>query len=466
MQLLYAPLDAYRQADSLPQSERLAAYAALNRFNALYMIQRAGSGHIGSTFSSMDIISYMLLEHPEIAFFSSKGHDAPAFYANLIALGRLPFDSLHLLRRVGGLPGHPELRTPGMIAHSGSLGMGVSKAKGLIRANRLRGIEQQMAVLLGDGELQEGQIWEALMQADYEELTIIVDRNCLATDSVPFLPELEAKLAGFGHVENISGHNFADWAGIFAWNARRPVIVIAHTIKGKGVSFIEHQPQYHSGALSSNEYEAAVTELQANILEYLPAFWPLASCVKAPKVRDNALRDAYEHALNREGQNQCVIVLDADLAQDCGLRLFRTNYPARFIECGIAEQDMVSQAGMLAAQGFVPICHSFAAFLTRRANEQIYDNCHQRLKVIYVGALAGRLPDGPGPSHEALQDVALMRTMPGMEILEPRTAEDVGTALHYAVNQAEEPVYIRLAANPIEGMRHGWFLNTGNSRYY
>jgi transketolase len=114
---------------------------------------------------------------------------------------------------------------------------------------------------------------------------------------------------------------------------------------------------------------------------------------------------------------------------------------------------MVSQAGMLAAQGFVPIVHSFAAFLTRRANEQIYDNCHQGLHVVYVGTLAGRLPDGPGPSHEALCDLELMATMPGMEILEPQTAEEVELALNYAVNQAEGPVYLRLAANELERVR-------------
>ena len=133
MHLSYASLKAYRDIDNywevgrLSRFERAYAYAALNRLNVLYMVKRAGSGHIGSSFSSMEIITWMMLEHPEITFFSSKGHDCPAFYVNLIALGKLPFDMLHRLRRVGGLPGHPELRTPGIVASSGSLGMGTMR---------------------------------------------------------------------------------------------------------------------------------------------------------------------------------------------------------------------------------------------------------------------------------------------------------------------------------------------------
>jgi transketolase len=453
MQLQFAPLDVYRMADALPKWKRLACYAALNRFNALYAIQRAGAGHIGGSFSSADIITYMHLEHPEIAFFSSKGHDCPLFYASLVATGALPLEMLAKLRRVGGLPGHPELGTPGIVAHSGSLGMGISKAKGLIRANRLRGIKQRVAVLLGDGELQEGQVWESLIDCDLRELTVIIDCNLLSTEARPHFggPSLLTKLYGFGRVAGFNGHRFLDMEGIL--RVDEPLIIMAGTIKGKGVSFMEGKSQYHSGALTTDEYNAAVSELWATIQGYLPDARTCIDCRPKRERQPNALIAAYEAALWNLAADQRVVVLDADLAADCGLTRFRELCPSRFIECGIAEQDMVSQAGMLAAQGFVPLVHSFAAFLTRRANEQIYDNCHQELRVVYVGAMAGRLPDGPGPTHEALADVALMRTMPGMEILEPRTPADVDKALHYTVNQAEGPVYLRLVANDVERMR-------------
>lgn len=454
MRLYFAALDDYRKADNLPGLERLRAYAALNRLNALSMIQRAGAGHIGASFSSMDIITYMHLEHPEIAFFSSRGHDAPAFYASLIAIGKLPYDMLHKLRRVGGLPGHPELKTPGIVAHAGSLGMGISKAKGLIRANRLRGIDQQVAVLVGDGELQEGQIWESLVDLDMEELTIIIDANGLSTERQIDLQLLTDRLDAFAFVMVIDGHDHATLAAAIARPYSSSRIIVAITTKARAISFAENQPRYHSGILTPEEYASASNELQATIRGYLPSFLPAIDDIPTPESSPNELIERYGEILDKAGaKNRQIVVLAADLAQDCGLTSFRAHQPQRFIECGIAEQDMVSQAGMLAANGFIPIVHSFAAFLTRRANEQIYDNCHQNLKVIYVGTLAGRLPDGPGPSHEALQDVMLMRTMPHIEILEPRTVDDVSLAVYYAINQAEGPVYIRLVANPIERVR-------------
>src|SRR6185503_5556744 len=128
--------------------ERAAIFAAACRINALYMIGKAGSGHLGSTFSSLDILSWLHLEElrqsddpdaPHDRYFSSKGHDVPALYAVLIGLGRLPYESLDTLRRLNGLPGHPDVGTPGITANTGSLGMGISKAKGFVLANRLQG---------------------------------------------------------------------------------------------------------------------------------------------------------------------------------------------------------------------------------------------------------------------------------------------------------------------------------------
>lgn len=455
MQLSYAPLSAYREADKFDKLKRAETYAALNRLNVLYMIQRAGSGHIGSSFSSMEIITWMLLEHPEITFFSSKGHDCPAFYTNLIALEKLPFDMLHKLRRINGLPGHPELKTPGIIASGGSLGMGISKAKGLIRANRLRGIDQRVAVLVGDGELQEGQIWEALRDtAHLQELIIVVDQNGQSTERLKFdwlyCSIFEDELG------KLDGHDFEDIE--FAIENpteinRSPTILTANTIKGKGISFLEDTPKSHSGALSEADYEQATDELLNDIRFYLPAF-EAETCEYQSRfvIRETGSVLSYKHALYQEAiMNPAIVVLDADLAVDCGLDLFREEFPERFIECGIAEQDMVSQAGGLASQGLIPIVHTFAAFLTRRANEQIYDNCCQNVKVIYVGSLAGRLADGPGPSHEALDDIALMKTMPNMEIIQP--GHDVHNALYYAINQTDKSVYLRLVANQIEEAR-------------
>ena len=160
--LVYVPaaeLERIR-ALQLDPVERAAIFAAACRINALYMIGKAGSGHLGTTFSSMDIVSWLHLEELRLAdeheppidrYFSSKGHDVPALYAILIGLGRLPFETIDTLRRLNGLPGHPDIGTPGMTANTGSLGMGISKAKGFALANRLQGRKGEIYVLTGDG---------------------------------------------------------------------------------------------------------------------------------------------------------------------------------------------------------------------------------------------------------------------------------------------------------------------------
>src|ERR1700734_597012 len=235
------------------RNTRLQAFATLSRINALYMISRAGSGHLGSSFSAADLVSWLMLEElrqdtDSGVYFSSKGHDVPGLYAALIGLGRLEEDLLHRLRRLDGLPGHPDVRTPGMPFNTGSLGMGISKAKGLILADRQGGRPRRVYVLTGDGELQEGQNWEALAGAvryGMSELTVIVDHNKIQSDTwvrdVHDLGDLAAKFtaAGWGTVR-CDGHRFDDIAAAFTSRWQRfpagPAVIIADTVKGGGCS--------------------------------------------------------------------------------------------------------------------------------------------------------------------------------------------------------------------------------------
>src|SRR5437867_7781869 len=212
---------------------RAGLLADVCRLNTLYMIMQAGSGHIGSSFSSTDLITWLWTEalvDPNSGapgadvYFSSKGHDAPALYSLLVALGRLDFDLLHRLRRLGGLPGHPDVDTPFIATNTGSLGMGISKAYGMARANRLTGGGGRIVLMTGDGELQEGQIWESLQPAANErlsEIIAIVDRNQLHSDSavaaVSDLGPLEDKFRAFGwDVRRIDGHDFRAMRSAFA----------------------------------------------------------------------------------------------------------------------------------------------------------------------------------------------------------------------------------------------------------
>jgi len=452
------------------------------RLNALYMIARAGSGHIGSSFSSLDIVTWLHLEELNRhgtgdVYFSSKGHDAPGLYALMIALGQLPFDRIHRLRQLDGLPGHPDVGTPGMVTNTGSLGMGISKAKGMVLANRLTGTPGRVYVMTGDGELQEGQIWESLVSAanlGLHELTAIVDHNKLQSDTfvekTSSLGDLEAKFRSFGwHVERANGHDFEE-LGAALWRCQkvgtRPQVIIADTIKGKGVSFMEHtsldsdvaQYRFHSGAPTSALYRRAVEELVSRHhaqtdalgipriqLEQAQAPQPAAS---GPQQK---LVPAYAKALEREMERTAnLVVLDADLVVDTGQMPARERRPERFVECGIAEMDMVSMAGAMALQGMLPVCHSFACFLSTRANEQIYNNATERTHVVYAASLAGLLPGGPGHSHQSVRDISAVGAVAGLVAISPSTEAEVARALAWCLHEHRGPAWLRLESVPCE----------------
>src|SRR5436190_19547994 len=165
--LRFVPLDECRRIAALEADhfQRAAAFSDVCRLNALYMIERAGSGHPGTTFSSLDVVTWLHLDvlGEGDRYFSSKGHDVPGLYAVLAGLGRIDFDLVHQLRRLDGLPGHPDVvATPEVVTSTGSLGMGVSKARGFVLADRALGPSGRVYVLTGDRELQEGQFWESL----------------------------------------------------------------------------------------------------------------------------------------------------------------------------------------------------------------------------------------------------------------------------------------------------------------
>ncbi len=483
MTLRYVPqaeLERLRTLDGNPY-ERAAAFADACRLNVLYMVQRAGSGHLGTTFSSLDIVCFLHLEvmRDGDRYFSSKGHDAPGLYAVLAALGRLDFELIHSLRRLNGLPGHPDVAaTPEVVTSTGSLGMGISKARGFVLADRLAGRSGRVYVLTGDGELQEGQFWESLQPTanrGLHEITVIVDRNRVQSDTwvdlVSDLGDLEEKARAFGWaVAAADGHSPQSLGETLESLERekRPALVVARTKKGGGVSFMEpetHLPRtdtalydYHVGALPPERYAQAVEEVGARLNELLERLGaaPVELVEAEPPEH---LRAAAEHrqrlvptygealveAAEREPR---LVALDADLRKDCGLVGFRERFPERFFECGIAEQDMVSQAGAMALAGLLPAVHSFACFLSTRPNEQIYNNATEGTKVIYAGSLAGLVPGGPGHSHQSVRDISALGAVPGMALIEPFSEQEVRAAVRWAVESADGPVYIRLVSVP------------------
>jgi len=490
VKIMLIPVEEFQRIREAPidKYDKLALLADMCRANALGSVKRAGSGHLGSSFSSLDIVTMLYysemnttelgIEHPDRdIYFSSKGHDVPGLYAVLFSLGILPKDKFMKLRRLGGTCGHPDVSAPGIEANSGSLGMGISKAKGMAFAKRLRGHAGCIFVMTGDGELQEGQIYEALQTAVHQGITnlhVIVDHNKVQSDKpvseITDLGDLEARFRAFGwHVACCDGHDFRQLENVFAEfraSTDKPKILIADTIKGRGVSFMEHPAalkagkglyRWHAGAPDDQAFmdayeeiitrindRLAVLELSPLMLEEVPPEDKRPSGVSREYVADAFGQALVDIAAERED----IVVLDADLAADCRLRAFEAKYPERFIENGIAEQDMVSMAGGLALQGLLPVVNTFAAFLAARANEQIYTNACEQTRIIYVCHYAGLIPAGPGQSHQSIRDISLFRALPNFVLLQPCNATETRMAVEYCVKEAKENCVLRLVIGP------------------
>ncbi len=486
------------QAEFRRAGDDLALLADMCRANALTAVKRAGSGHLGSSFSAMDVVVQLLYEelnprefgfdHPDRdVYFSSKGHDVPGLYAVLHSLGVIPSAQLMSLRRLGGLDGHPDVGVSGIEANSGSLGMGISKARGIAWAKRFLGRGGRVVVMTGDGELQEGQNWEAFQAAadqSMDNLWVIVDRNELQSDKrteeILALGDLESKLRAFGwHVASCDGHDHGELRQVFAEFRSAhggPKALVARTIKGRGVSFMEHPAalregggtyRWHAGAPDDEAFERAYDELLARIRERLPDLSleavdelasdglytlegePESGTATRTKVTDEYVAAAYGEALLELAERHPeLVVLDADLASDCRIRAFELAHPDRFHESGIAEQDMVSAAAGMARHGLLPVVNTFASFLAARANEQIYNQASERTRVIYALHYAGLIPAGPGKSHQSIRDVSLLTALPNMALVQPANAEETRALLQWAVEDAEENVALRLAIGP------------------
>ncbi len=494
-----APLDSY---------DRGSLLADMCRMNTLAMVKRAGSGHLGSSFSAMDIVTWLYYQelntrtlgwsHPDRdIYFSSKGHDVPGLYAVLYALGVIPRDRYIRLRRLGGLDGHPDINVPGIEANSGSLGMGISKGKGMAWAKRLRGQGGRVFVMTGDGELQEGQNFEALQTAAHQRignLIVIVDHNHVQSDKevreIIDLRDLEYKFNAFGwHVAHCNGHDLHQFDQVlneFQGFPDTPKLLIADTIKGRGVSFFEHPYAlahanglypWHAGAPNDDAFTRAYSELLERVntqldefdlspllLETLPPETgaqdkpimllgePVSQAAAGKirgKVSNESVADAFGQAVVELGHaHPELVVLDADLASDCRIRGFERTFPERFIENGIAEQDMVSMAGGLARMGLLPVVNSFASFLAARANEQIYNNAGECTRIIYALHYAGLIPAGPGKSHQSIRDISLLAALPNMVIVQPCNAAETRWLLEYCVQEATENCAIRLIISP------------------
>ncbi len=271
--------------------QKLKGLACKARIGAITGTYMAKSGHPGGSLSSADIFTYLYFKEMNAdsknpddpdrdRFVLSKGHGCPSLYAVLALKGYFPMKELEKLRHVGAmLQGHPDMKgTPGIDMSSGSLGQGASAACGMAAAAKIDGKSYRVYSVLGDGECEEGQIWEAAMFASHyklDNLCFIVDSNGLQIDGkvedVAGLCMLKEKFESFGFgTAEIDGHSFEDMENAFnaARNCKgKPFVIIANTVKGKGVSFMENQAGWHGVAPNDEQYAKAIAELEAQLKE-------------------------------------------------------------------------------------------------------------------------------------------------------------------------------------------------------
>jgi transketolase len=475
LDLQFISRESLRNLDPLKSSADFQKLGIACRINSISAIKAAGSGHIGTSFSVIDLLlatrlflfgdSFSASQRGTVLF-SSKGHDAPGIYSVMNYFGEIPDEKLHELRRLNGLPGHPEVGVYGIPASTGSLGMGISKAKGIYYGKRSNSDENFVVVVVGDGELQEGQIWESLPGASRDvlnKLIVIVDANKIQSDTwvtktLPF-GDLRSRVEGCGwKYHDIEGHSFAELKEVFETikHSPGPHFLNANTIKAQGVSFMQNFPhdgkfyKYHSGSPSDQEYVLAINELKSKLNQKFDVRSAYVPDHYNPKPRNRLFIQVWAELLETWGLDESqIFALDADLSYDTGTYAFREKYPKRYLQCGIAEQDMVSIAGGLALAGKIPVVHSFSSFLTTRPIEQIFNNISENTVIHYVGFLAGILPSAPGHSHQAVSDVGIMASMPGISIIEPSCEIELIDLFKNFITKSKECLYLRLGSTEL-----------------
>jgi len=519
--------------DRIGEIDRLALIATKVRKNAIEYITKSGSGHPGGSASIADILTVLYFGKtydPETSlwenimrydpqdplwmnrdrFVLSKGHAAPGFYAVLAEAGFFTKDHFKIYRKIDcPLEGHPVMcrlfeedlnvgkyGLEGVDFPSGSLGHGLSGAAGMALHAKIYGYDYRVYAMLGDGDMQEGMTWEACITIPNKKLNNVcgfIDYNRLqvdgSVDNINQLDPLKEKLQAFNwDVHVINGHDFYAIIDVLDYFKRsrekneKPLMVIANTIKGKGVVEIENDFTYHAMPLSLEQYERAEKDFLEKIekLQKKMAGRDLTDVkVKTPDkvqpkekdqdlgeiIRENpcqsyteptATRIGYGNALARLGEYERVFVLNADLAGACGTTKFIEKYSEdapetrdrRSINVGVQECNMMTMGAAVASCGKIPFVNSFGVFATGRAWEMVrQDISYPRLNVKIIGSHTGIALGEYGVTHQSIADVGVMRALPHITIIEPSDAVQADLIFE-KILQHEGPLYFRLGRNP------------------
>ena len=483
--------------------EELVEAANLMRGYDLVALCAAGSGHAGGTLSIMDIAAALYLkvanhdpENPGWAdrdrIIWSAGHKAPSLYLGLAFAGFCKLEDVALLRKLGSaFQGHPHwVKVPGVEVSTGSLGQGLSIAVGVALAGKLNQKSYRTFCIMGDGEQQEGQIWEAAMEAAHhklDNLVGIVDCNRLQIDGpvaeVMNIDPLEDKYKSFGwDVLRINGHDMQQIVTALSVNnagTGRPLVLLAQTVKGKGISFMENVAGWHGKAPNHEEMIKGLRELglaekvpYASLLDHaekyqqqavralnekMPRFsrdyWWNSQIVMTAQMEPT--RKGFGQALALYGDDERVVCLGLDISGSITLSDFYAGKPERkkrWISMGIAEQSATAAAAGLAKEGKLPVLGTYATFAAARNLDQIRTSiCYGNFNVLIAGAHGGVSVGPDGATHQALEDLFAVCGLPNMSVVVPCDAIETRKATRYLLLQHFGPKYLRFAreATPI-----------------
>ncbi|MDD4362916.1 MAG: transketolase [Atribacterota bacterium] len=479
------------------------------RSYCMIAITAAGSGHTGGSLSIMDVNAALYLKHikhdpknPEWEerdrVFWSAGHKAPAIYSVLGVAGYYPPEEIVKLRKLwSGFEGHPNrLKVPGVELSSGSLGQGLGVAVGCALNAKLENKSYKTYCILGDGELNEGSVWEAIMSAAHynlDNLIAIVDRNNLQidgpTEKIMRLENLPEKWKAFGwHVLEIDGHDMQEILDALGKSNQiqgKPTVIIAHTVKGKDVSFAENVVEYHGicpkdGLVGDESLEKALSDIKSTefneikvnslykkacdyqaevdkkVEEIVPKFskdywWNSGEKMKVKMV---PTRSGFGNALEDLGSSEKVVAFGADITSSIKMDQFFKNHPERlnrFFQMGVAEQNMTLAAAGMAKEGKSAFIGSYGVFVTGRNWDQIRTTvCYNNYNVKIASAHGGLSVGPDGATHQALEEISNMYYLPNMHIFVPSDSMETEKATKQST-KINGPVVIRYAreATPV-----------------
>ncbi len=438
--------------------QKLEQTAKLIRYYSLISTSAAGSGHPTSAMSATELMAVLFfsgfykfdLKNPNLPnndrLIFSKGHASPLFYSLYAVAGVVAEDELKTLRKFGSrLEGHPTPAFPYTEAATGSLGQGLSIGAGMaINAKYLDKLPYKTYVLLGDSEMAEGSQWEAMEIASYyklDNLIGIIDVNALGQRGRTMYEHdtdvYEQRIRAFGwETIVIDGHNLQEVFDAYrkAENVKdKPVMIIAKTLKGKGVSFLEDKEGWHGKALGPDDLKKALAEIgevdtsmkvELAMPENLKPAEYTGESIPFPDYNSKpvATRKAYGHAITRlfeEYPN--IAVLDAEVSNSTYAEIFKEKYPHHFFEMFIAEQNMAGVALGLSRREKIPFMSTFSAFLTR-AYDQIRMSQYSDSNIKYVGSHSGVSIGEDGSSQMGLEDIAMFRSLLNSVVLYPADA--------------------------------------------